>query len=89
MKTTTEKIIEAANVAKIADDLNARVGDKLDHVRTCLVTALDSISKDTSNGDDETAGMTAIAFLSLFDMALEDVSTELMHMTDTIKELCA
>ena len=89
MSKTAENNIKSVNVEKIAEDLNARVGDKLDHVRTCLVTALDSINRDTQNCNDEAAGMTAIAFLNLFDTVLDDLSNELMHMTDIIKSLAA
>lgn len=88
MNKTAENI-KSVNMEKIAESLNARVGDKLDHVRTCLTAALDSINRDERNCNDEAAGITAIAFLNLFDTALDDLSNELMHMTDMIKSIAA
>lgn len=81
------KTISQNNVTKIADDLDMRVGSKLSNLRCCIVAALDGIKKDEEAGNDESAGITAIAFLNLFCEVVERADEELIHMTNIIRQI--
>ena len=90
MENKTEgKAISKINVEMIANDIDTRIGGRLSVLRCCIVTALNSINRAEADGDDESAGITAIAFLKLFCDAVENVDDEARSMANMIRQLAA
>lgn len=89
MKNTSEKTIKAANVARIADDLTARVSDRLDRLHAVLE---DTAAVNLKNYDDDAECFNPYPALCVMSMAaseLESIGGELFGMIRLIRELTA
>ena len=88
-RQAAEKTIKAENVAKIADELTSRVGDKLERLHAVLE---DTAINNLRTFDDDTEHYNpypALCLMSLSASELEAIGGELFALVKLIRELAA